>query len=922
MKISGRVLELATVEAAINRAPGSVPSLVLHGDLGIGKSALLQAGVAYAQQRGNRVLSATGYEDESQLAFAGLHQLFAPVMPYLDRTEPFHQEVLRRVLRYEPGPRPERFAVSAASLALVQAVAADGPVLIAVEDAHWMDQETREVLLFIMLRLRPEGAVSAILAQPLLTAAERRTRGLTTLELGPLSDADSEGLLLDRCPDLPAGLRQRVLLEAAGNPLALTELPAVLAGAAGAPDLVPGRLPLRTRLETDYAAVVRALPDVTRLALLGIALDAEGRDRDTPQVGPAPHPPKLSHQELLDLEQLRLITDGSTPTAPRFRHPLVRSAIIGTALPDEVRAAHGELAAAYHGRPERRMWHLMASATEPDEEVAAEIERAAEQLGGRGGAARAVAALRRAADLSPATNDAVRRLQSAAGLAVDGGQAESAAALLARARIALGSHRPGARDQITRAALAFRFDGDLPGVRKTLFRLLNNGETFPERSDALWLLIMAVHYGQSPEDWSEVTRLVALHGDALDDDVRLLYRSIAGATDLAAGPGAVPEHLANTANLLPEDLTARRLVALSLAASRTDSLSEVRPFLRMLTDRESESGTVVYAVNGYLFSAQDRYLSGDWEAAESAIGHGLDLSIEHGLTVAAHDFRCLLGLIAAGQGDPETVRELSQAIEQWATPRGSGLHLAYSARNLALAALSQGDYETAYAQSARIGISTIGPAFTGIASWTLFDRVEAAVRTGRRDEATELIAVASTAGLADISPRLRMHMLAARALTAPDDEAVPLFHATLALRDVDRWPFETARVGLALGELHRRRHRPGDARPELRRAAGVFARIGATPWQQRAEQELRLAGVTIQTPFTSPHELLPPIELTAQQLEVARLAARDLSNKAIAERLFLSPRTVSAHLYRIFPKLGITSRSALRDALDVLTPAA
>jgi DNA-binding CsgD family transcriptional regulator len=165
-----------------------------------------------------------------------------------------------------------------------------------------------------------------------------------------------------------------------------------------------------------------------------------------------------------------------------------------------------------------------------------------------------------------------------------------------------------------------------------------------------------------------------------------------------------------------------------------------------------------------------------------------------------------------------------------------------------------------------------------------------------------------------------MHILAARALTAPDDEAVPLFQATLALRNVDRWPFETARVSLALGELYRRRHRPGDARPELRRAAEVFARIGAGPWQQRAEQELRLAGVAIQTPFASPHDLLPAVELTAQQLEVARLAARGLSNKAIAERLFLSPRTVSAHLYRIFPKLGITSRSALRDALDVLTP--
>ncbi|MFC7108617.1 response regulator transcription factor [Nonomuraea rubra] len=184
------------------------------------------------------------------------------------------------------------------------------------------------------------------------------------------------------------------------------------------------------------------------------------------------------------------------------------------------------------------------------------------------------------------------------------------------------------------------------------------------------------------------------------------------------------------------------------------------------------------------------------------------------------------------------------------------------------------------------------------------------MRTGRTAEARAHAAAA--AGLAERAPRLRLHVMAAQALVAPEEEAVPLFKAALALPRTERWPFDHARVRLALGELQRRRLQPGEARPELRRAADLFASIGATAWQQRAEQELRASGVAVAQRPNAAHGL------TAQQLEVARLAASGLSNKEIGERLFLSSRTVSAHLYRIFPKLGITSRAALRDALEGL----
>ncbi|MFC7258447.1 response regulator transcription factor [Streptomyces lutosisoli] len=274
------------------------------------------------------------------------------------------------------------------------------------------------------------------------------------------------------------------------------------------------------------------------------------------------------------------------------------------------------------------------------------------------------------------------------------------------------------------------------------------------------------------------------------------------------------------------------------------------------------------------------------------------------------DLRCSLGWIAAARGDDERTRAYSTAVEQWARPRDSGLHLALSERNLALAALTRGDFETAYAECVRVSPPGRLEPHRSYAPWMVLDLVESARQTGRTEEARAHVAAA---GRAAVTPRLRLLILAARAMAAEEEDAVALFEAALALPGVERWPFDHARVRVAFGALHRRRLRPGDARPELRRAADLFGRLGTAAWQHRAEQELRAAGVTTERTLAG-----AGAPLTAQQLEVARLAASGLSNKEIGARLYLSPRTVGTRLYRIFPKLGITSRSALRDALDSL----
>lgn len=870
MDIIGRDRELAALRGAIDREPGVLPNVVLHGDPGVGKSVLLRAGIAYAGQQGVRVVGGSGFESEAQLAFAGLHQLFAPVMEYLDRVEPFHRDVLRRVLGMRDGPAPDRLAISVASLAMLAAVAQDGPVLIAVEDAHWVDHPTREVMMFILLRLMPYD-LRAIFARRPLTASERVTPGINMIEVSPLGP-EAAGELLDLLhPGLPGSVRQRVLDDAAGNPLALTELAQTSVGV----EMLPAHAPLRTRLETAFAGRVLSLPPEIRTTLLVTALDGDRLE----------HQAELSPHDLLEVERLSLITRDSTPSGMCFRHPLVRSAIINTASPEEMRQAHGVLARQHQSDPERRMWHLAAATVEPDEGVAAEIEEGARAVSLRGGSGLAVTALQRAAELTPDPSARAARLEYAAELAGESGQLDLAQELLDQARRHLDDP---ARALAVRAQILMLRDGDLDAARRLLRGTRDAGPL---------VRVMAASYVQDPEEWAEVTKVVT---GCDDEHVRLLHDVFQGSGTAARVRAALDE--------LPGDAPPGRVAALCRAATWMDLLPDYRDRIRALTEGEAGQGAVTHAASGYWLAAHDHFLAGRWEVAESAANTGLDLCVRHDLELLAHDLRCSLGWIAAARGDADSAREYSMTVERWAAPRGSALHLTLAARNHALAAMAHGDYETAYSHWTSISPPGVIPPYVAFAPWAVFDLVESAVRTGRTAEARAHAAAA--AGLAGRAPRLRLHVVAAQALVAPEDEAAPMFRAALALPRTERWPFDHARIRLVLGELQRRRLQPGEARPELRRAADLFAGIGATAWQQRAEQELRATGVAVTQKLNAAHGL------TAQQLEVALLAASGLSNKEIGERLFLSSRTVSAHLYRIFPKLGITSRAALRDALE------
>jgi hypothetical protein len=273
--VIGRERELAAIEAVLGRAPGTPANLVFHGDPGIGKSVLLRSAVASAGAGGMRVLGGAGYESEAQLAFAGLHQLFAPVLGYLDGLEPVQRSALRRSLGMEDGPAPDRLTLSAATLAALALVAADGPVLIVVEDAHWVDEPTREIIMFVLLRMRPWDLRAVFTRRP-LHDRERVLPEINMFPVGPL-DAVASGRLLDAtAPGLPGPARAQVLRHAAGNPLALVELPSAIGPmAAAGPDMLPAATPVRTRLESVYAARLAGLAEVTRERLLRVAVDGD-----------------------------------------------------------------------------------------------------------------------------------------------------------------------------------------------------------------------------------------------------------------------------------------------------------------------------------------------------------------------------------------------------------------------------------------------------------------------------------------------------------------------------------------------------------------------------------------------------------------------------------------------------------------------
>ncbi|WP_433605925.1 ATP-binding protein [Dactylosporangium sp. CA-139114] len=869
------------------RAEGG--AVLVRGEAGIGKSAVLAWTAGRAADAGLRVLSTTGVESEAQVAFAGLHQLLAPVLGQVD---PLPDALLAAFGRADVAAvDPSRLAL--ATLDLLGELAAEQPVLLVVEDVHWLDRASADALAFVARRLAFEPIVLVVAARDGFHGPFDDL-GLAEVRLGPLGRADAAALLEARAPQLGAAVRERVLDEAAGNPLALVELPAVVdAGPVG----VVALLSLTARLERAFAARVTGLPTATRSLLLVAALN------DGPALAEAlAAAPETVEEDLRPAVDAELVevSDGSI----RFRHPLMRSAIHQRASPDERRAAHLALAGVVAGDPERRPWHRASAARGPDEDVAADLEAAAARAHQRGGIETAAAALERAAGLTADPDERAERLLRAADLVAELGRWTAVNDLLIRA----GQGELSAEQRVRLRSIREVFDdgvGPVATGTTTLARLAEGVARAGRRELAVKLLANAASRCYFTQPGPEVREdVIAVAERIFDDecDPRLLgllgfaspvergaaiLERLPVALEGIGGDPALTRQLGNAALSVGAYDVAVRLQGPGLVTARAQG--------RLATLARLVGARAWCTVNlGELSDAIPNAEEAVWLATETSQPNLRALARAHQASAAAL------------QGDHDATERIAAEVEREALAVGARIILAGAQMARGLSALGDGRYAEAYEHLRRV-YDPADPAHHlslcyGLSSYV----IEAAVRSGAAGEVRALMGELERRAAAVPSPALHIGLRHARALLA-DDEA-PYLEALAA--DLADWPFARARVLLGYGEWLRRHRRVAEARTRLRAAREAFDRLGIGPWSDRARAELAASGERSLTRAPGVQDLLTP-----QELQIAQLAAAGLTNREIGQRLYLSHRTVSTHLQRIFPKVGVGTRAALRGVL-------
>ncbi|MEU6263278.1 LuxR family transcriptional regulator [Saccharopolyspora shandongensis] len=898
----GRAAEVALLGSALRGVRETGAALLLRGDPGVGKSALLDWAEEYARQAGFRVLRAVGVETESELAFAALHQVLYPLLDRVESLPAVQQAALNRAFGADENAAPDRCALSSAALALVSQAAETQPVLLVVDDEQWIDASSAQVLDFIQRR---------VCALPVVFLAAVRVgwrnaldlAGIRTVEVAPLTPPESAALLARAHPDLGPAAVQRILAEAAGNPLALVEMPARLnQRQQRGIDPLPSSLPLGERLEAIFAGRLGSLPEVTRSGLLLAALAGGGAGGLRTVRAAAQGREDWDEQSLQVAESSGLITVDPEREEIVFRHPLVRSALVRMTPPTVRRAAHRALAEVLAEDPMRRAWHLADAADGPDESAAQALEHAAARALNCGGAAEAAAALSRAADLSGDPLNRARRLVEAAVVAVQGGQMDVAERLLEACESEALPVDP-LRRATAAAFLMFHRDGDLEGVQRTVASALD-GISAGERpdsvvDDALFVLVRACLGLSRADRWEPVSRAL----DKGSPCARLAYDATA---DPARTAHTVAERLRATFADLPPDLPSWQARWLILAAVHIDAFSDFADVWRGLTLRSA------YAVQQMAAAASfyDAYLHGRWDEVEAIAEEGIERASFNGDRFQVHVMHYAAALVAASRGNDERLAVLNTESADWARPRRLNLLLGMVAETNARAAVTRGAYEEAYTYLSALTPPGVLPPFFPNFHRVFLDLVEACVRTGRIAEARAHVMAGRQARMDAISSHHALILAGSAALAAEDESADRLFQHALELPQAEQWPFEQARIQLAYGQWLRRRHDRSRARIHLSRALTTFRCLKTEPWAKTAAEELRVIGVAQGVDLADGRSAL-----TAHELRIAELAAQGMTNKEIGRQLHLSPRTVGAHLYKIFPKLGVASRHALRDAL-------
>ena len=878
--------------------------LVLRGEAGVGKTALLDYVIATAPTV--RTIRVAGMESEMELAFAGLHQLCAPILDRLERVPGPQRGALETTFGLSAGTVPDRLLVGLAVLSLLSEVAQEQPLLCVIDDAQWLDRSSAEALAFVARRLHADPVVLLFAAREPSDAL----MGLPELLIEGLGDADARALLSSVVPGrLDKLIVEQVIAETRGNPLALLELPRGLS----APQLaggfgLPGAQSLSGTIEKSFLRRLDALPEDTRRLLLTAAAEPTG---DPALLWRAARRLAIAAPALEPAESAGLIdVDGRV----RFRHPLVRSALYRAAAPQERRQVHGALAQATDARldPDRRAWHLAAAAAGSDEAVAAELEGAAARAQARGGLAAAAAFQARAVGLTPDQALRAQRALAAAQTKYEAGALEDALALLDIADA--GTHRAGrrARVDLLRAQIAFasRRGREAPRLLLEAARELERTDPTIARTTYLDALSAARFAGPlaGGADIAIVSQ-AALAGPPLPpaprpSDLLLQGLAVQNTSGYAAGAPLLKSALTafqRVATLPPEE--ARWL---SLALWAAADLWDDETFIRLTTreiSRAREAGALTAIPLALSMLGYIQAISGELAAAQSQLDE--IRSASEAIGTPAQPYVPLW--VAAMRGREDETQDLIRAARRDATTRGEGYVMFVIDHVTAVLYNGLGRYSEALAALRR---QTIDPKYRDGSPRPMAELVEAAVRSGERrlaglalEQLAETTSAAGTDWALGIETR-------SRALLTDGDAAEGLYRDAIERLSRTKIRVQIARAHLLYGEWLRRERRRREAREQLRTALEMFESMGTDGFANRSERELSATGERARKRSVETRE-----DLTPQEARIARLAGDGLTNAEIGARLFVSQSTVAYHLRNVFSKLHIASRHQLTDSL-------
>lgn len=877
-------------------------ALVVRGVAGIGKSALLDAIGERARERGGTVVTTTGTQSEARLPFGGLHQLLLPFLHRVANRPDPQRKALNVAFGITEGDAPDVFLIGLATLGLITEREPETPLLLMVDDAHWLDRSSAEVLAFVARRLEMEPVIMLFAVRDGIPSALEEA-GLPDLVLAGLDEVASRTLLEQHGAGLSEELKQRILVEAAGNPLALIELPAAAVNLALT--RAPEPLPLTARLEATFATRLTALDASARTLLLLAALE-DGELAELSRAAEA-------------LLGVRIDVDDWTVTVASglgtfdehgfgFRHPLMRSAVHQAATREQRRLAHAAIAQALAGDPDRAVWHQAAAVQGPDEEVASALDATADRARFRGALDVAFAALERAAGLTADPRLRALRLSRAGDLAYQLGRSEEAVRLL-RAALHLG--QLPAHESV-RASFDIETLTRAWSDAATIRRFARVAEDLADRGDARSALealgaVSVRSYWDQLDDATRQHMAATVERLAVPVDHPQRLAALALIDPVHRGPEVISriEQLSPVGMPSPDEAMAVGRAAMAVWA---DNLA--LPFLRHAVDGYRSDGRLARLAQCLAFEAWADINCGAARAAITSAAEAARLAEEgHQLryVIAAN----LAHAIAATElGEEETAARLVADAEAVLLPMGVNPQLslvAFARGRAALAAQRPGE---AFHDLVRI-FDDMDPAYQPyVCGWALADLVDAAVRSdGDLDLVRGLVRKWEQIAAETSAPHLEVQLAYAAALLADSATAEQRFRIAMT-SGAAGWPFYAARAQLAYGAWLRRQRRGADSRTPLREAARVFDALGLRRFADRARRELRASGERARRRVPEAWT-----ELSPQELQIAQLASEGLSNREIGERLYLSHRTVSTHLYRLFPKLGITSRTQLRVVL-------